>query len=359
MFWKRNKEIDLGWIKLEANNLTPPENYEDHYEFTSDLFYRLFGNYSLIFYGQEESLRDSLRYRIQSQGWLSEIEDLVRTGLYLFDKIIIETPYPNELQKHFGWEDFISEEYIDMEKRSAVYCNYTFFDAQALHSLSKLLGDAISREVSLLPSFDITGDEYEEVYDEEYDAWITYGNETDRYHLSEFWNRQSYVEHRLNRCNQLEFEDSIGELEHPLQYEISVPVIKDARLTDLLRLRRDEKESFLRWRSYLNNVLSHSNKSHDEISQAITEGLAELRDRFSLLKRKGLLDALGGGLISASAAVAFFVEGQSGTIAGTLATLSSAAAVAKAMVEVRAEQRELSKNDLYFLWLTRKLHDWD
>ena len=363
MFWRRNKnEIDLGWVKLDSQELVPPKDYDDNYEFVSVLFRRLFGRYGWIFHDQEDSLQDSLRYRLQSPWCFSEIEDLVRTGLFLFDKIIIEAPYPDEAQHQLDMEHFISEKYIDMEgygaSRSTVYCDFVFFQAQAIQRLIDLMGDAISKEVTLLPAFHIGWNEYEEVYDEDYQAWITYGNQSDPNHVADYLKRQGYAEERLSKCNQLEFENPSAGLEPPIQYEISVPVIENASLTDLILLRRDEKESFLRWRRYLNEVLSHSNKTHDEISQAIVEGLAELKDRFSLLKRKGILDALSGGLIAAGAAVAFFVEGQPGTVSGTLAALSTTAAVAKALVEARAEKRELSKDDLYFLWLTRRLHDW-
>lgn len=374
MFWKRNKKIDLGWVEFDSQELVPPKinnkNYEDdNYEFVSKLFPQLFGSYGWILHGEEDSLRHSLRYRLQSPWWFSEIEDLVRTGLFLFDKIILEAPYPGEAEYLFNTEDFISEMYIDRHwsgaSSSFVHCDFAFFQAQAIKKIIDLMGDAISNEVVLLPSFHISWDEYEEVYDEDYDAWITYGNQSDPNHVAHYLNKQGYAEERLSKCNHHKFEHLSTGMELPSQREIdvsvcevSIPIIEGGSITDLVLLRRDEYESYMRWRQYLNEVLSHSNKTHDEISQAIDEGLAELKDRFSLLKRKGILDALSGGLIAAGAAVAFFVEGQPGVVSGTLATLSTTAAIAKALVEVKAEKREISKDDLYFLWVTRKLHDW-
>jgi ribonuclease HI len=77
-----------------------------------------------------------------------------------------------------------------------------------------------------------------------------------------------------------------------------------------------------------------------------------------LLKRKGILDAVGAMPASSGAIIAFSMEGQPATVSGSLISLSAVAAALKAIIEQGAERNKIMMDDLYFIWLTRKLHNW-
>ena len=138
--------------------------------------------------------------------------------------------------------------------------------------------------------------------------------------------------------------------------DFTIPIFVTGSIRDLIQLRRDEFDSFMRWREYFDEARNTSSLSPNEIVKAVKQGLEEHNDRMHRLKKQGYLGGLSAGLTTAGIGLA--------AMTGDVISASTAlglGGLATAMLSDRLSQQdktELEDNPIHFLWLTNRLHNW-
>ena len=224
------ESIDLGWTKII------PERYSavvgdascaDSTAAGEVQFGQFLHDYEA--FGRTLSNVDFVgRYSLSTDAYISDIEDALRQGLLLFDRTVIEVSHPGS---RWNVEQRVSEGGVD--------ASYRFFSVEILHSLSDHFGDVLAcDELAIIPSFSVDWEEADE-----------YTAGSNRYDVEFFMGPLSRAWTALGSAERLSISwDDLGEAQAPL----NIPALRGGKIADLVRLRQDEKEAFLRWRRYLN-----------------------------------------------------------------------------------------------------------
>ena len=204
----------------------------------------------------------------------------------------------------------------------------------------------------MLPSFGPTWDEFEEPDEDGYGGSF---HAASMYAVEEMFKPLNAAWPRLAQCRDMLFQDTLLTEAQQGGLSTGFPLLSGGSVRDLILLRRDEADAFSRWRAYLDQELQSGEKSGSRIGEAIDQGIAELGDRLRTMKTKGYLDAIGVTLVSGAAAIAGFVEGKPTSLSGAVALSASIVTMLKAVVQHRADRRQVEGDKLYFAWLARRL----
>lgn len=337
--------INLGWGLVGGN--TVPEAAD-----TAEYHYLLFRALDHI----SAAVRNSkypVRYKLNSPWFISEIEDLLRVNLLLAEKILVEVP-------HFRSDpdvppfDFLSGAWHFCELGTEL--SYTFPTLSALQALNEHFGDTISgNEVLLVPSVHAT---LQEPDDDDPSTWrmstASDGSISEYQHFFRPIN-EYYAISRSGKVAEAEFAADV-DCRHIAPGELSLPVFTSGDIKDLVSLRRDESDSFFRWREYYEDAISCSNVTQDEIQEAVAQGFSEHHERVKHLKRQGLLGDLSAGLtvigLGVSVAQGDVLQASTALGLGGLATALLSERLSK------IDRRRLSSDPFHLLWLTNRLHNW-
>ena len=329
----KKQTYNLGWTSLE---------YDD-FENTDKLFMAMHYDFGNVL-SKAPSLKRYARYKLQTPFYISEIENVIKHSIFLHEKIIIETPIGDSPCS--SNRAYIDESYWE----ETVGCYFSYFSKMSLDHIFDQFGDAASdNEILLLPSFRPQWEEYDAYEDE--DGNLYYNLEQSdpselKYLLIPFNNTKP----RLGKL-----ENILAPMSAHIDREISnagfkIPLLHGCSTFDIIKLRRDNHDSFLKWREYLDETLSSSNPSKKEINESIFTGIKELEGHIDTLKRKGYLDLVGATASAASIALVFSVGGQFSVAAGSLASIQLLMSSIKNWINHSKEKEKLKTDPFYLIW---------
>jgi hypothetical protein len=330
------KAIDLGWITLSPDEMQAFNSERSNP--AEEFFIYLFVGYRMV-----PHLTKGFsvgRYRLTSEWYISEIEDALRTGLALFDKVIVEVPSMEMESIEEGY--FLDED---------VSCDVSFLGFGALSQVADHFGDAVAgKELLLLPTF--SWPEWEDGDSDEFgfrspsNAW---GVRAILGPLSEVWSslaKGAHFQMAWPAAGTLQPED------------LRLPVLVGADVRDIVKLRRDEPEAFRRWRTYLEQARQSPTATPRELMEAIEQGVAELDSRVEILRKKGLLDAIGATAVAASIGVAMSLDDKRAMVAGALGLAGVATTAMKGYLEASEGRKDLRRDRRFFWWVAQQLRQW-
>ena len=272
-----------------------------------------------------------LRHTLKTKWYLSEIEDIVRHSMFLHSKIVFEVPM-QRIGSHVKIGHF--------NDGPASY-QYSFFSLDAVRNIFEKFGDAIEgKEIVLLPQLKTSSDEG------------LNGESLPPSTYNDFFNSVLGTWKCLSNAERLGFQDI--KVSPNFDGDIGLPFFAGGDIRSLIALRRDEYESFTRWRLYLSEVMRSSSVTESEIYDSVQQGLGELDDRIRLIKRKGLLDAIGAAAVISGVGVAV-KQGEMGYLSAAFGLIGGFAPALKGIVEQRDEYRRYSADPLYFGWLAQRV----
>lgn len=337
--------INLGWGVVDGNTVSECAD-------TAEYHYQLFRALDQI----SAAVRNSkypVRYKLNSPWFISEIEDLLRVNLLLAETILVEIPHFRSGRDDPPF-DFLSGESHLCELGTEL--SYTFPTLSALRALNEYFGDTISgNEVLLVPSVHAT---LQEPDADDPSTWrMSTASSSSISEYQHFFRpiNEYYAISRSGKVAEAAFAADVY-CQDIAPRELSLPVFTSGDIRDLVSLKRDESDSFFRWREYYEDAISCSNVTQAEIQEALAQGLSEHHERVKHLKRQGLLGDLSAGftVVSLGVSVAHGEVIQASTALG----LGGLAAALLSERLSKIDRRRLSSDPFNLLWLTNRLHNW-
>lgn len=319
------KTLDLGWIALERDEVMGQRVMSDLDEKRArcqDYALSLFGSYWNIGNALRDKTQSFCLYRLSSRWFITEIEEALRVSLMLAERVVIEPP---EADSEIVDEGSCFE--------GGAEGRFRYLTRATLGQIVEQFGDIVGPEgeVILAPDLHVTMDEDDDYRAPDYGSYSDLMRPLDHTRV-QMWRGDLLQVHGPSTSS------SVGEF----------PIISGCSIQELIRLRRDEKESFLRWRRYLESLSKRSDQK--EVIDAVQQGLSELGDRLAVLRRKGFLEALGAtaGFVGAGFA---FTSGND--VAGGWSLAATASNALKEWVDQRHTRNQLASDPMRFLWLAR------
>lgn len=346
---RESQPLDLFWVKGDQ------QIFEDGL--------RLALSYWSLEHKLEQSTVGSVaRIDLQSPWILSDLEDILPPTLLLYQNVIVECPEPETIEESPDqWQaaGFFVRQYrcADWSERSRqdgdCWCDYSFVKLDALDSLKDIVGEGLSTgEIIFVPKFRPYWD------DPDIEEWIDHeGNKhlewrtkpANPYEVEVMFRPFNAVWPKLYSYPTIPIGESV------VDDSFLLPVLKGITPKNMLRLRRDEMDAFLRWHEYVQPLLNRPSVSPRELGQAIEAGIADLETRLRSLKTKGRLDMLGTVLATVPAGVALIGAESTTTIVGTICTMGALACRSLKTIYERYEgKKSISQSKHYFTWLVNR-----
>lgn len=142
--------------------------------------------------------------------------------------------------------------------------------------------------------------------------------------------------------------------------DIMFPLIAQIETSDLLKLIGDNRDAFERCKSYLLHAEEEMHKVTGKLdaerklkkikNEIIEDGISGLNDRYNLLKRKGIIDAVGANIVSASLLLSSTLSNDLTTnIINTLGCGAHGLATIHNYIQYKKDANEILSSNAYFL----------
>jgi hypothetical protein len=340
----QSEVIDLGSMQLELSQFLSGMESAEGDQLFGDLFH--FHNRASLSVALHP-LRNAF-YEVSTDWYLSELDDLLRHSLLLYDTVFVRAPFvDSDTERCSTWKTGGTRE-------KDVDCTYTYFSWHALKDIEATFGDVlVNGELVLLPKFYVT---WEEDDADENGYWTRPGS--DPYTVGAFLGPITDAEAQLRSLQEVILNDNVAREFASGGNELRFPVVVGGKTSDLIKLRRDERETFSKWQGYAFDLLSTSAYRGSHLREAVITGIAELEDRLIVLKKKGVLDALQMSILSASVSFAAVEAGLFLPLSSSLAAAATVPAALKSLLEQREGRREIRRDPVYFMLAAKRLHSW-
>lgn len=324
----------LGWLSRQSS--FPPEEFDGFaYELNSfgdEKAFRYLTSYHNVA-GLLQGHSHVLRHALRTKWYISEIEDVLRSSLFLQTKLVIEPPVTSiaDVTEQGGCTD-----------GEASY-GYDFFTPGTLAKIFDHFGTMISgNDVLIVPRLYMDGGSDSPDTDEDSHTPYAY---TDFFNaVSEPWIALASTERVQGIPADIVADSST---------ELGLPYLAGGNIKDLISLRKNEHEAFTQWRRFITEVLSAKNFTNAELYDALSQGIGELSTQIATAQRKGLLDAIGVTAIFSGLGVGVYQQ-EVGHWSAAIGLVGGTAAALKALLEKKDSYGSYSNNPHYFGWLARR-----